>query len=169
MTEKQLPDGVDKATPKPKPKTGKDAYDPNSGTSKRIANCTESKMQSSAKLKRQAFVREYLYDFNGTQAGLRCGFPKPSAAKKACEWLREPYVQQLIKEYTEGKDEEHLVTRNTILAGLLKEANFAGHNASHAARVAAFSKLGKFLGMEVPQTALIGEVHLHFDSQDEEA
>ena len=48
--------------------------------------------------RQQAFVREYLVDYNGTQAAIRAGYAKRSAAVEACRQLRNAKVQaELLK------------------------------------------------------------------------
>lgn len=47
--------------------------------------------------KRLRFISEYLKDFNGTQAAIRAGYSKRSAASIAFEVLREPEIQAAIQ------------------------------------------------------------------------
>lgn len=48
-------------------------------------------------VRRKTFCREYTVDFNGTQAALKAGFSKSSAAARAYELLQMPEIQEEIK------------------------------------------------------------------------
>ena len=98
---------------------------------------------------RDAFVREYVKDFNGTRAALAVGVSEARAGQSAYEWLREPYVIKQLSDLMDRMEEKSIVTRNKVLFGLLKEANYHGLDGSSASRVAAWGKLAKILGMEV--------------------
>lgn len=129
--------------------TGPCAKDNNSGNSKKLYRRTEENLTPAMKLRRDRFVRSYVIDFNGTKAALRIGIPIRSAPKQASELLREPYVQQELQKYILEVDENVLVNRNAVIAGLVREANDRGVGSSHAARVNAYSKLARILGMEI--------------------
>lgn len=120
--------------------------DPSSPNSVLKAMRTESNLAEDEKKVRQLFVYEYLKDFNASKAVLRMGFQIKSFAKKGSEFLREPYVQQLIDEHLDNAKEDTIVQRSRIMAGLLAEAT----NAPEAAtRVAAWTQLGKISGMYI--------------------
>lgn len=99
-------------------------------------------------LRRERFLLEYVKDFHGTNAALRIGIPKVSAAKQASEMLSEPYCQKRLQDLIDEMKEETIVTRNRVLAGLLREANGYFGVLSHGARVQAWARLAKILGME---------------------
>ena len=54
--------------------------------------------------KKKQFAREYAVDFNGKAAWLRCnpGVTENSAGVQASRTLKEPEVQEYLKEYLEG-------------------------------------------------------------------
>ena len=97
--------------------------------------------------KQQRFIEEYLVDFNGTQAAIRAGYSEATANVIASENLSKPYLKNEIdrrmKEYTS----EALITKEMVIEGLLKEARREDEDASHSARVSAWSHLGKHLQM----------------------
>ena len=46
--------------------------------------------------KQQAFCEEYIVDFNATQAAIRAGYSKKTAASQSCQHLIKPNIQQHI-------------------------------------------------------------------------
>ena len=52
--------------------------------------------------KQELFCREYLKDFNGTQACIRAGYSKNSANVQASRLLANDNIQKYIKEISEG-------------------------------------------------------------------
>lgn len=114
---------------------------------------TETSLKGANKIIRQRFVLEYVKDFNATKAIQRLGVNGSigTQRKRASEFLREPYVQQLIDEYLRNAKEDSIVTRQRVLAGLLHEAETAGEGGT---RVTAWCNLGKMLGMYVEKKEL---------------
>jgi len=159
--------------PKPpkhkKKKTGSEARDAKSANSIKLAGRVEHKMQTGAKRRRQRFIAKYVVHWNATRAALEIGTPTPSASRQGSEFLREPYTLMLLTQAIEGMKEDELCSRNEIIAGLKKEACFVGDGTNHGARIAAWDKLSKIKGMQMPDQATVATVHLHFDSQDAEA
>lgn len=114
---------------------------------------TEENLPEDKKTARKLFVLEYLKDFNATKALLRLGQEGTIqyVRKKGSEYLREPYVNQLIDEHIRQAKEDTIVTRAEVLFGLKNEA----HNAPEAAtRVTAWCNIGKMLGMYVEKKEL---------------
>ena len=137
----------------------------------KLAERTEDGITPTMKARRDAFVLEYLVDFKQTAAAIRMGTPAGSAPQRASEYMHEPYVLQQIQLKLEEMEEAHIVTRNRILAGLLREAGFEAPGASHAARVNAWGKLAGILGMEVKKLELSTPeaVELHVTIGSDEA
>jgi len=94
---------------------------------------------------KQLFAQEYVRDFNVAAASARTGITN----NRGHQLMRDREVAQLIQGYVDTTEDHMIISRNAVLAGLLREANYFGEGATHASRVAAYSKLGKFLGMEV--------------------
>lgn len=167
--------------PKPKPKKTKkpssrkstpgrkNEYDPNSQNAKALASRTKATLNDSAKRRRERFIDRYLVHFVGKRAALEIGIKECSASKTASQFLREPYVLAYYKKRVEALSEDELVSRKDVLMGLLKEANFEGQGHQHAARVAAWAKLGRYKGMEKGEDNRAASIHLHFDQQDSNA
>lgn len=150
-------------------KTGKNAYDPNSATSKRLRSNTSSKLPPSAKRRRERFVRRYIIHFNQKRAAMEIGISEKTASKAASEFLREPYTLEVLDRLIRESEEADLCTRNEVIMGLKREANYYGDDGQSSARVSAWGKLGKYLGMEKDMGDGKASVHLHFDAQDDEA
>ncbi len=96
-----------------------------------------------------AFVGEYLHDFNARMAWIRVG-GNPNSPTDAYNALNTAYVQLQLRNVAEMIDEEKLVTRAEVLMGIKKEANHFGDDGSSSARVRAWGLLAKIKGMEAP-------------------
>ncbi len=57
--------------------------------------------------------------------------------------LRDPRTRDYINQMMQLQSDRCLVTRDMVIAGLLKEANYHGAGATHGARVNAWTQLGK--------------------------
>lgn len=95
------------------------------------------------------FAAEFIKDHNGAQAMLRLGYNYTNPHAAAGRWLKEPYVQYILDEYVRQSEIDCLVTRNSVVVGLVREANNYGPDATGASRVSAYAKLMKVLGMDV--------------------
>lgn len=74
------------------------------------------------KPKREAFVLEYLKDFNATQAAIRAGYSKKNARQAGSELLTFPDVKAAIWEAMEGRAKKAGVTADMVLAELRRVA-----------------------------------------------
>lgn len=108
-----------------------------------------SHIRNDRKMLREKFVREYIKDFNGTEAMRRLGYRHSAVNVHAAKFLRDPYTQWFLRQLLDKLDEKAIVNRNMVLSGLLKEANARGYDDSHSARVSAWRTLGRILGMEI--------------------
>jgi len=102
--------------------------------------------------KQYRFVQEYIVDYNATQAAIRAGYSPKTAYSNGQRLLKHAEVQAAIKKIQDKATDKAIVDRNMVLAGLLKEAEFKGQGASHAARVSAWEKIGKTMGMFIDKT-----------------
>lgn len=98
---------------------------------------------------RQLFVLEFVKDFSPLNAMLRLGWKTDHPAQLGNNWLREPYTQYVLDKFIREAKDEALVTRATIIAGLVREANTYGLDGSGASRTGALRSLAKILGMEL--------------------
>ncbi len=106
---------------------------------------------------REQVVREYLYDYNWTNACLRCGFRPEFAEDNARRFAQDPYCIWRVKELArekglnpnpEQRQQQVDTDKIDILNALRKEAHYYGPGSSAAARVSALGKLAQLLGME---------------------
>lgn len=111
-------------------------------------------------IKAQAFAKEMLVDFNPVKSLLRAGLISEDEAtsrtpsslyKTATRYERHPLVQQALRDFIHRIESDKVVSRERILYGLLEEACYHGPGASASARVAAWGKLAKLMGMELPE------------------
>lgn len=101
---------------------------------------------------RLRFVNEYMFDWDCVKAAIRVGYPKAKAREVSEIFMAEPVVQRLIAEQSRNFDAAKNVTLGYVVSGLLKEANREGAGSSHAARVAAWEKTAKVLGLGAANT-----------------
>lgn len=80
--------------------------------------CLKSKPELT--LKQQMFCREYIIDFNGTQAAIRAGYSKHTAFTISCENLKKPYIQAYIKELTKQITDKLDLSAETLLKDIIE-------------------------------------------------
>lgn len=103
-------------------------------------------LSESARALRNAFVSEFIKDFNGIRAASRVGASDPVALWRRME--RCSYVQRAVGRALDKWEAGSMVTRDHVVAGLWREANdFISGNAG--SRVAALGKLAKVMGLEI--------------------
>lgn len=68
--------------------------------------------------KQTAFVREYLLDFNATQAALRAGYTETSAKKHAWELLQLPLIQEEIRRFQQELQKAAQITVTRVVKEL---------------------------------------------------
>lgn len=104
------------------------------------------KPEVAAEAKLELFCREYIVDFNASEAALRAGLTtsKRAARQRGYEMMQREDVHKLIAQLAASKMEAVECTADDVIAGLLTEARYHGQGASHAARVAAWVHLGKY-------------------------
>lgn len=114
-----------------------------------LAARTGENLPSDAKSFRDAFVLEYIKDFNATAALMRLGVGNVANTQhirnKACQLRREPYVSARIDELLKQLKPTDIVSRNQVLAALWKEANDEDNPGK--TRVSALAHLANVLGM----------------------
>ena len=117
--------------------------------STRVENIPVSPIQA------QRYAKEYVFDFDTVAALFRArildeSHSKTFISKQATRFRRDPTVAEAIQGYMARLDSEKILTRERVLYGLLEEANYHGIGASASSRVAAWAKLAKLMGMELP-------------------
>jgi len=78
--------------------------------------------QDELNAKQSMFVIEYIKDFNATQAAIRAGYSKDTAAMIGYENLRKPYIQAAIALQLKAREARTLVTADRIVHELAKIA-----------------------------------------------
>lgn len=150
-----------KAPPRPVVKVAKKnasrvPLNPESKTSKRLASMTDENLTPAQRARADLFVLHYLRDFNATQSFIRTRKEEDQysdvdlnyAMNAGYQMTRWPYVAQKIQQAMDDAEEKNIVTRNEVMWGLKREANYHGMGASHGARVGSWGKLASILGME---------------------
>jgi phage terminase small subunit len=99
--------------------------------------------------KQAAFVREYLVDMNATRAATRAKYSKRTAEQQGHRLLRNAGVAKAVASALQKRAERLELTQDTVVRGLLIEAEDRSRGASHSARVSAWTALGKHLGIFV--------------------
>lgn len=96
------------------------------------------------------FVEHYLKTGKALTAAKAAGYQGNSKSLGA-GLLKNPLIKEAIEagqqRIVESLEKSALVTIERVIAGLLAEAEYHGQNASHGARVSAWSKLGEHIGM----------------------
>jgi phage terminase small subunit len=72
--------------------------------------------------KQRLFVREYLVDFNATQAAIRAGYSKKTASAIGYENLQKPHVVQAIFEAMNNREKNVETSAEWVLKALHGEA-----------------------------------------------
>lgn len=130
--------------------TGKPGAKLGAKAAAKAAAATEDNIPLKKKLFLDRFIYEYLHDFNSSMAYIRAGGTVDHATTGGPESLRTAYVQQQLRMVSNQLDEEQIVTRNEVLLGIKKEANYHGDDGSSSARVRAWGMLAKIKGMDTP-------------------
>lgn len=68
--------------------------------------------------KQELFCKEYVIDFNATQAAIRAGYKKKAAYKTASENLNKPHVAERIRELQGPVMKKPEITRERVLQEL---------------------------------------------------
>ena len=100
----------------------------------------------SLNIKQAAFVREYLVDFNATQAAIRAGYSAKTAGQIGHELLKKPEIQKTLKEFQQKAAEQTQTDINWVRQRLKEEAMDFSEFASHAARIKAIELIAKLNG-----------------------
>lgn len=72
--------------------------------------------------KQQAFVNEYMIDFNGTQAAIRAGFNPKSARTTASDMLAKPNIAAAVARARAKQDRRTGITADRVLQELARLA-----------------------------------------------
>jgi phage terminase small subunit len=116
--------------------------------------------------KQQAFCREYIIDFNGTQAAIRAGYSEKTANEQASQLLAKLNVKQEIDKLIANRREDTWLTAKKVLDDIEKikqdamrtkaDANGNTEMINHNAALKACELHGKHLAMWVEKTEVTG-------------
>lgn len=106
--------------------------------------------------KQEAFAIEYLKDKNATQAAIRAGYSKKTAAAIAWELLENPKIKQFIRD----KQEEALKNASVTVEGIVDQLKEIASNvlAKDSDRIRALELIGKYLGMFTEKVEMKGQI-----------
>lgn len=96
-----------------------------------------------------AFAAEYIYDWNGKQALIRCGVEAKQANALAKVYLAHPLVQRCIRAAIQNFKEQQLATQDAALAFIYRDASDFSPYANPLARVNAQKTLARYLQMDL--------------------
>lgn len=102
--------------------------------------------------KQQAFVAEYLIDFNATKAAERAGYSKKTADKQGTQLLAKPSISESIRDAIEARQRRTEITQDKVIKEI---ARYAFNDASdavdsdfkHASKAKYIEMLCKHLGV----------------------
>ena len=97
--------------------------------------------------KHQAFVREYVKDWNGTQAVIRAEYSEKGASVTATRLLANPKIQEAIQRSHAKIAERAEITVVDVLKMLEREASAGDLDQPNSARIKAQELIGKHIGM----------------------
>ncbi len=113
--------------------------------------------------RQEKFATEYLVDMNATQAAIRAGYSKKTAASQGERLLRNVEIEKRVGELRQEQEERTLLEADDVVMGLHTEATREGEGSSHSARVSAWGHLGKHLGIFGPKGSEDDPKHYSFD------
>jgi phage terminase small subunit len=64
--------------------------------------------------KQKAFCREYVVDYNGTQAAIRAGYSEKTANEQAAQLLAKLSIQDFVKELQNEQNERLQITADEL-------------------------------------------------------
>ena len=70
--------------------------------------------------KQKMFCKEYLVDFNGTQAAIRAGYSKKTANEQASRLLRKVKVRTYLQQLIENRNKRTNITQDDVVADIIK-------------------------------------------------
>ena len=103
--------------------------------------------------KQTRFCKEYVIDFNATQAAIRAGYSKKSAKVIAFENLQKPEIKEYIQSITKKTEEKLEINRERIAKNILKyaEINPDGDIVKTSDVLKANEQLSKMYGLYEPE------------------
>lgn len=102
--------------------------------------------------RQQAFVAEYLIDFNATKAAERAGYSKRTAGKQGTQLLAKSSISEAIEEAKKARQRRTEITQDKVIAEIAKYAFKDASDApdsdfKHASKAKYIDMLCKHLGV----------------------
>lgn len=97
--------------------------------------------------KQKMFCKEYLIDFNGTQAAIRAGYSKKTANRIATENLSKPVIAEYVRQQKEKRNARVENLQDFVLKGLQENHARAQEIDNISASNRSLELLGKHEGM----------------------
>lgn len=102
--------------------------------------------------KQQAFVAEYLIDFNATKAADRAGYSKKTAGKQGTQLLAKSSISEAIEEAKKARQRRTEITQDKVIEEIAKYAFKEASDApdsdfKHASKAKYIDMLCKHLGV----------------------
>ena len=106
--------------------------------------------------KQERFCLEYVIDMNGAQAAVRAGYSEKTARNQASQLLSQLPIQGRVRELQQLRANTLSIAAEDVVKGLHDIAK--DYDAPHAARVSAWTTIGKHLGMFTDKVEHSGEI-----------
>lgn len=114
-------------------------------------NPTSDSKTPSLNARQTRFVEEYLVDLNATQAAIRAGYSKNTAAEIGYENLTKPHIQDAIAKGKKSISNRVEVTQDRVIAGMLEfaDADLSDEDQSikPSDKLKAWEMLGRHVGL----------------------
>lgn len=98
--------------------------------------------------KQQAFVQEYILDFNATQAAIRAGYSKKTASSQGERLLRNVEVSKALQNAQEERAKKLERTAEDVLKDIRSLQERARNNDDIKTELKALEIEGRFIGMD---------------------
>ena len=97
--------------------------------------------------RQERFCREYMQDYNATQAAIRAGYSEKTARAIASENLTKPAILARVRELQEEKCNSLVLSEAMIITELTDTYRECRKNADSKGALKALEMLGKHVGM----------------------
>lgn len=98
--------------------------------------------------KQELFVKEYLIDFNATQAAIRAGYSEKTAGAMGNENLQKPEIQDFLSEQQKKRSQRLEITVDDLVRELEEARALAFSTGKAGPAVQATMGKAKLLGMD---------------------
>jgi phage terminase small subunit len=107
----------------------------------------EAEALGELKAKEERFCREYVVDYNGTQAAIRAGYKESDAANRATRLLKKAEVSARIRELQQEVADRLAMSQAYVITQLVQTYNECKEVGDFKSAIRALEAMGKHLGM----------------------